>query len=1380
MHAHAIPQVEPPSIGVHLVWMGPHVWVYSLAGWSVQRREFSRREERQLCDELNSAAIAKLRIERERQSPLGAITLRDGVWPIPIAGSAEPPTPCDVFGVDLDQPRRRIRITVKARHAFAVGLRDGKVVAVDGPRSGGATFDLHAITIDTIAFYSIAPGSVRICVGLPVDDEERDWSDVPFIVKNLQIPVQPLMPALDSPAKEFAEGKNRLLAGETLDEDEFARLTNSLRPGVRQAGPPRPIDQVLLIREDQSGDFEEVIALDPIRVLLSHPKWRRVLGFGWFDDDPALEVGKTYEYRITGTFPAEDVTDVVYGFHTIPSQALLPAEFLLHDLRLRLPEPTAVDRAPGTPDTGAIQISRRGIQLRPRENPFWVSIPSLQDNSLVIDFPSAVTSVILELHADHALTFTAHGFGGLGTGVGAVPAGERPRLNFPFPARQIRLQGKGFLFAIRVPSGTQGLQPRSIVLPPVVLQNTPRPQPPVLATLRNLQQAAAPPGQDDTPPATPSTRPALGFEVTWRPALREGVAIWPPDADAAPPLDAALFQIEHREETLQPMMASLADDAPAPSTGSARTAPRLSAARLAAIAQASLPDDRRGALALALAAGDVSTANSLLFTALSDWKPVLRDENWTVGDRAGSTSTAQIRIHPGVNVMSVFPELPRPGTGLSLDLLWADVFDFEEGGTTVQRPVPAPGTYHRYRVRSVDPIGRPSLAWTETDVLRLEKRIPPPVPPGPDETPADTLTLPRPSGVQAKAIVKNAPGLTSDDLAVLGSDDNVIVLRWGWHAGQREEDPFATEFRVYATDKPLDVIAGVLVSATAASLGVYEVVIQLERPVVADAAKDAPLDAGYPFVVYAHGAGQTITATIGTRVPAADGSLHEPSLGPVRLSTHFTPDLTRPPAWTSRIEVQPITAATEYRAVFRNRLTLTPDHPRDAIWVGVSTADAQSYVADQLDPVESRPGNESAIVPVVCEARFHGRPDFSIPPPLDPVPVMVTAEPTDRAIEFDLDLTAHLGAAGLTPGQRIRPERVSAAAVFAAYAATPGGQIVAKAIDPRSASETDREVTVPNPSDRSAILAALNGTSLDALDDRFVVFLAGSHPYADRLFEPVTRQAVPFGALRESLPPTGERYVYRARLSDAAGHLSAGAAMAAVIVRVPSMTRPPIPVQVRRAADDAAGLLRVRVGPGAFASHVLVFHRVVSSPDPAGGEAVVVRIPNLPDLYPAGGIRVRTRDGALIAPAVKALSDADVVVDGDDFRNVQLTIGGSPGERLQVWACSVSRDGVPSILAGPWGLAMPPAPLPVPALAATRAGSQVVFAWTWPAGDREGLEVALERSVDGIVWHRFSKVLGGEQVSYIYTLRAAANQQYRIAVMTAGGRSAFGEPITAV
>jgi hypothetical protein len=127
---------------------------------------------------------------------------------------------------------------------------------------------------------------------------------------------------------------------------------------------------------------------------------------------------------------------------------------------------------------------------------------------------------------------------------------------------------------------------------------------------------------------------------------------------------------------------------------------------------------------------------------------------------------------------------------------------------------------------------------------------------------------------------------------------------------------------------------------------------------------------------------------------------------------------------------------------------------------------------------------------------------------------------------------------------------------------------------------------------------------------------------------------------------------------------------------------------------------------------------------------------------------------------------------------VGIQFGAGPAERVLVWACSLTRDGVPSTLAGPFGLVMPPAPLPVPTLAAAQVATQVFFAWTWPAGDHATLEVALERSLDGVSWHRFSPLFGETTSSYVSTPPGPGPLQYRVVVVNPAGRKAFGDPIT--
>src|SRR5262249_54588951 len=149
----------------------------------------------------------------------------------------------------------------------------------------------------------------------------------------------------------------------------------------------------------------------------------------------------------------------------------------------------------------------------------------------------------------------------------------------------------------------------------------------------------------------------------------------------------------------------------------------------------------------------------------------------------------------------VFPEV-RPAPASAVDLFWRDVFDFADDGTDspeLPRPVPPPGTRHQYRVRAVDPIGRPSASFVETETERLEKHTPPPLPAAPDWTSADNLPEPAITGARARVLVSGAPDLTDLEQELLGTHANAITLTWGWHEEQRRQDRFAREFRLYTT-----------------------------------------------------------------------------------------------------------------------------------------------------------------------------------------------------------------------------------------------------------------------------------------------------------------------------------------------------------------------------------------------------------------------------------------------------------------------------------------------------------------------------------------------------------------------------------------------------
>ncbi len=479
--------------------------------------------------------------------------------------------------------------------------------------------------------------------------------------------------------------------------------------------------------------------------------------------------------------------------------------------------------------------------------------------------------------------------------------------------------------------------------------------------------------------------------------------------------------------------------------------------------------------------------------------------------------------------------------------------------------------------------------------------------------------------------------------------------------------------------------------------------------------------------------------------------------------------------------MQPITAQTEYQATFRNRLSLTPAHSRDAIWVGVSAADDQSYVKDQL-PSENRPGNESAIVPVRVEGRYYGRPEFNVPKELEPVPVLATPEPRERPIYFELNLTSYLKKTGLQSGDLIRPERVAADAVFAAYYVT-GNNIMARVLNKRGDSETDVKVKqlndqTLNPNDRSAIITALNDARTEALEDRFVVYLADLHPYRDRLFEPATLEPVKFGSFQETLPPKSGRFVYRVRKSDAAGHLSVDGAVAKVIVRVPSLTPGGAPEKLPGHSDDPPGSLRLRVAADLELTHVLTFSQLAQPKYGPAGAAALLRVPNRPDLYPKGdGIRLRAPDGTLLTPQVKKLDEPDVTLDPEGLRNLPLTFAAGPGDRIRIWACTLTRDGIPSLLGGPWSVAMPLAPLPSPTLTVTSTPQKkLTFKWSWPPGSTS-YNVALERSKDGTTWERVSGPLPETALEHVYT-PASGSWQYRLRVMSPDRRTAHSNIVS--
>ena len=1288
--AHAIPQVEPRAVGVHLLWTGPWQWVWSLDGWSIQRREFRRTERERVCVSLGDAELADLRRTHRRATSLGVVTFRTGSWMESV---------CEVYSLELAKPTTAISVSATAGRFLAIALRDNQAVGhVSG--AGNVSGQVRADGITSVVIYAIKMSALEWCAELAdQESEDRLWEQVPFLVENLQLPLTELVPALGGAAGELAAATARLLPDDTLADEDFEHIANMLRVSVAAVSPPRPADQVALLRAAPGDDVDESMALDPLRVLMSHPTWRRVLGFGWFDDDPALVPGQVYEYRITGSFPAEDLADRVYGFHTAPAGLRSPACFWIGDLRVRLPQPAIVALDPTALDAGGTtELSRRGIPIRPRDETWWHA-PDIDGNSVVVDFPAPVDSVVLEMATGPAISWKTL------THSGTVAAGSGARIDPPVPFTQLRLSGKGFLFAVRVPDTTTstGVTTRSAVVSPVPLVNTPRPAPPLAASISNLQND---PGVLD-PSTPPPPRHDLGFDVRWQPAPTGAPVTWPPGAPV-PPLDATVYELEHR---------------------------------------------------------------AVVGSGFGSWEPVLTDDtgtsHWTLGDRDETVSDHAVT--PGGDLLDVLPEPGAGPIGVGLEVHWLDVFDLASPTGDVVRPVPAPGTFHQYRVRTIDAIGRPSDDWRETNVLRLEKHVPPPLPSAPIVPPVDGHDTPQPTGVFARALVKGAPDLTAADLALLGADDDAVVLSWGWHEQQRDQDPFAREFRVYLADHPLDRMRAIITSVAPAGTGRYVLTVDVPSSLAADELVGTWVHAGYPFRVTSNAAGAVgspATIDVEANVPLPGGALPVPAAGPVELTLRLSPSRVRPPGWTERAGTVPIGAATAYQWVFRNVLHLSAARPTNLIWVGVSAADDQDYVDDQLAPAETRPGNESGIAAASVAARYHGRPVFDVPPSLAAVPVVITPEVNGRQLRCRLDLTTFVTAGGLGAGDGVLPERAAADAVFGSYRVTADGRVIALVLDPKP-GDTEAEVIVPNPTDRATVVAALRGNRTDGLEDRFVVFLAGSHPFRDRLFARVAESPIPLGPFDDVLPSEPGRFVYRFRSADAAGHLSAGAVMAACVVRVPSTLPPGAPDRLPTAPGDPPGRIRLHVAPEADIGSIVTF--VDTAPTTAADPAAIIRVPNRTDLLVADSIRLRTDAGALLAPRESPLPPPDA----DGWRTVIVTEPGNDGDVKRLWAATLSVDGVPSALAGPWTLRWPPPPLAAPVLAVSATAATVELTWTWP-GAPSGV-VAVERFVEG-AWRRISPML--DAVTAWTGARPAGASRLRLRVSGVDARSTHSNEVT--
>jgi hypothetical protein len=725
-------------------------------------------------------------------------------------------------------------------------------------------------------------------------------------------------------------------------------------------------------------------------------------------------------------------------------------------------------------------------------------------------------------------------------------------------------------------------------------------------------------------------------------------------------------------------------------------------------------------------------------------------------------------LYPGIDLALVFPDVVQPEPPISV------LMDVEDTLRSLAKPDgPPPGSLHQYRIFSVDAIGRRSATPTLGSIVRLEKRVPPPQPVGPTTPPPAGVQ--RPVGVTARALQALDSRLTPSDRTLLGASDNAIVLEWAWTQAERDRDPFATEFRIYFRPLPPDLVRGSLTGAATLAGSLWQMAATLNQPIRSNALRGQYLRTpSGPFKVSANGAGQNITISF-------EKSAIDPAVAPLATAIEFPippdADELRPTKWPERTAVIPITAQTDYQFVFRNRLTITAVQPEVRVWVGVSAADNQSYIPDEIPsarPNGGRPGNESSLVPAPVNARYLGRPVFVVPPPLPNVPEQVTNEPVNNEVSVSLNLSGLLPAVVIPPGFKVKLERLGADELLNRISANSNETIGA-----RLPNGTNPSYTLGNPGDQAAFLSQIRTGEGVRVEGRFIMDFLTRHLAA---LEPLWQSSaikipVTFGALTDTLPGKSERYIHRIRLVDQAGHVSVGGAILPQFVRVPTLAAPGSPEFELPNSQTNSLTLSARVRDAFDVKWLVLFTLNVDANDPLDKSALekaqLLRLPNRRDLYPNNGIRLRLADGTVLAPANAVDVTTGTLEVPDRVLNVPIAAGFN--RRVSAWAIAMTRDGITSRIIGPRTAFTGAAPLTVPALTVTSAAQTDLASWGVAPSDAE---VSLERSTDGgTSWSRVTPWMRPTETSFAVPAVSGA-RAYRLRLRASLGRSATGPAVS--
>ena len=732
-----------------------------------------------------------------------------------------------------------------------------------------------------------------------------------------------------------------------------------------------------------------------------------------------------------------------------------------------------------------------------------------------------------------------------------------------------------------------------------------------------------------------------------------------------------------------------------------------------------------------------------------------------MGSRQGPSELLPVSY--GADILELFPLIRPPKPPITIYMEAQDVLF----GSEIKIGVPG-GTY-QYRIFSVDVLDRKSSSATNGSIVRLEKRVAPPQPGAPNILNDAEVGF---AGVRASVLQASDPELSLADQSILGTSTNAVLLDWGWSPEQRLLDPFAKEFRVYWQSVVPDQVEGSF-TGPAVLVGLYyERPATLNKSIAADTFSGKYVRAGeYPFKIHSHNGGLNITFRL---EPSLIDATRVPQQGSFVLNASLNGEDVRPNRWQTRSAVVPITADENYRYIFRDVLSLNATNPRQRVWVGVSAADDQFYIPDELPSSVlngNRSGNESSIAVGYAQARFYGRPVFNVPSPLEDVPEIASEEPISNEVEFALNLPLVYGGSLTIPaGHQVLLEQISSSVLLNMIAATTSDQIEASLPDGSVVT-----YTLINPTDQSTFLSQIREGNAQAIEGKFIMnFLIRFKSEVDTLWKRVISKPVPYSSHILKLLSDPERYFYQLRLVDSAGHISQAGALMPSIVRVRNTRIPDPPFLAAKSSNDENILAKLEFREQFDLKWVVLFAHEIdinTTPDDATlKKAQLLRLPNRMDLYPDDGLRMRLFGGALLTPVFSGLVSSGTLED--DLRKMEINLSLNLNKRVALWAALITRDGISSRAMGPIMVTTGPELPIVPIPASVRNGNKDDLSWLAPAIEAK---VSIEKNITGN-WERVSPWLPEGTTTYSVKSQAV-DRSYRLRFKARRGGEVTGDPL---